>query len=81
MALWYFLGVILGKNEVYKMFGNFRCNPGADLDPCLDVIPIWGRGVCLLNLRCTRAPYETRAKNCYLCSKTICSSQFSALSC
>ena len=24
---------------MFKMSGNFRGNPGTDLDPCLDVIP------------------------------------------
>ena len=35
-----FLRVFLGKCEVFKMSGIFRGNPGADLDPRLDAIPI-----------------------------------------
>ena len=35
-----FLGVFLGRNEVFKMSGIFRDNLGADLDPRLDVMPV-----------------------------------------
>ena len=35
-----FLGVFVGKSEVFKMSGIFKGNPGADFDPSLDVIPI-----------------------------------------
>ena len=35
-----FLGVFVGKSEVFKMSGIFRGNPGTDFDPSLEVIPI-----------------------------------------